>query len=69
MMDIGEAREILQHIPCSAVDYQDWVNVGMALHQEGLPCTLWDEWSQDDSRYHAGECERKWKTFGSGSRV
>ena len=67
MMDIGEAREILQHIPCSAVDYQDWVNVGMALHQEGLPCALWDEWSQDDRRYHAGECERKWKTFGSGS--
>ena len=67
MMDISEAREILQHIPCSAVDYQDWVNVGMALHQEGLPCTIWDEWSQADTRYHAGECERKWKTFGSGS--
>lgn len=59
---------MLQHIPCSSLEYQDWVNVGMALHQEGLPCSLWDEWSKDDSRYHAGECERKWKTFGSGER-
>lgn len=68
-MDIGEARILLQHIPCRSLGYQDWVNVGMALHHEGLPCSLWDEWSRDDSRYHAGECERKWKTFGHGSEI
>ena len=66
MIDLNEARSLLGHIPCSAVSYQDWVNVGMALHQEGLPCGLWDEWSRNDTRYHAGECERKWRTFGGG---
>ena len=65
MTDIYEAREMLSHIPCSALSYQDWVNVGAALHNEGLPCSLWDEWSASDAaRYKSGECERKWKTFG-----
>jgi RecA-family ATPase len=69
MMEISEARELLRHIPCSQVSYQEWTNVGMALHHEGLPCALWDEWSQNDSRYHAGECDRKWKTFGRGDKT
>ena len=34
MTDIYEAREMLSHIPCSALSYQDWVNVGAALHNE-----------------------------------
>ena len=66
MMDIGEARELLQHVPCPQLSYQEWTNVGAALHKEGLPCSLWDEWSQTDSaRYHSGECEKKWRTFGN----
>ena len=69
MMDISEAREMLRQIPCSQMSYQEWTNVGMALHHEGLPCSLWDEWSQNDNRYHAGECERKWQTFGNGDRT
>ena len=66
MTSISEAREMLQHIPCRSLNYQEWLNVGMALHQEGLPCSLWDDWSRDDNRYHPGECERKWGTFGNG---
>ena len=66
MMDISEAREMLQHIPCASLNYQEWTNVGAALHHEGLPCSLWDEWSATaGSRYHAGECEKKWRTFGN----
>ena len=64
-MEISEARDILRAIPCGHLSYQEWTNVGAALHHEGLPCSLWDEWSATDSgRFHAGECERKWKTFG-----
>ena len=69
MMDISEAREMLRQIPCSQLSYQEWTNVGMALHHEGLPCGLWDEWSQNDKRYHAGECEKKWQTFGNGNKL
>ena len=66
MIDISEAKEMLQHIPCASLNYQEWTNVGAALHKEGLPCSLWDEWSATDgSRYHAGECEKKWRTFGN----
>ena len=66
MMDISEAREIPSYIPCSQLDYQEWVNVGEALHHEGLPVSLWEEWSATDTkRYHPGECERKFRTFGN----
>ena len=65
MTDVYEAREILKHIPCASLKFQEWCNVGMALHNEGLPCSLWEEWSATDTaRYHAGECQKKWETFG-----
>ena len=66
MTDIDEIRELLRHIPCSQCTHGEWVNVGMALHKEGLPCSLWEEWSATDSaRYHSGECEKRWRSFGN----
>lgn len=63
-------KEILSFINPAVLSYQEWINIGMALKDEGIDCSVWDEWSQNDSRYHAGECERKWKTFnGSSSPV
>ena len=42
----------------------------MALKDEGCDCSVWEEWSRGDSRYHAGECERKWQSFrGSAAPV
>ena len=35
----------------------------MALKTEGYQCSVWEEWSRSDSRYRAGECERKWDGF------
>lgn len=62
--------EVLQSVDPAALSYQDWVNVGMALKQEGYPCEIWDSWSQRDSRYRAGECARKWRGFkGSAAPV
>lgn len=58
-----ELTQLLEYIPASSLDYQDWVNVGMALKHEGLTCDIWDSWSRSDSRYKSGECARKWKTF------
>ena len=55
--------------PCSC-DYNEWLNVGMALKHEGYTAADWDAWSRSDSRYQPGECERKWKGFnGSGTPV
>ena len=39
----------------------------MALKHEGCPVSLWDSWSRNDSRYHSGECEKKWESFGGSS--
>ena len=58
-----ELTQLLDYIPASSLDYQEWVNVGMALKHEGLTYDIWDSWSRSDSRYKSGECARKWKTF------
>lgn len=56
---------ILDFLNPALLNYTEWVNVGMALKEEGYSCSVWDEWSAKDSaRYHPGECERKWQTFG-----
>ena len=59
---------LLDYIDPSFCTYQEWVNVGMALKLEGYSADDWDAWSlRDAGRYHAGECERKWRTFGSNA--
>lgn len=59
--------KILEKIPPSDLDYQEWVNVGMALKHEGYTAADWDNWSRADSRYHAGECEQKWQGFNGSA--
>lgn len=59
--------EIIQHIPPAQLSYQEWVNVGMALKLEGYPCTVWDTWSRNDSRYKTGVCEKKWESFNGNT--
>lgn len=63
--------ELLQYVDPSALSYQEWVNVGMALKHEGYTVNDWDEWSQrDGGRYNDGETEKKWNTFqGTNSPV
>ncbi len=60
----------LRAIDVAQLTRADWISVGMALKEEGYPCSVWDDWSRNDPRYHQGECERKWKGFhGSGTPV
>ncbi len=47
--------ELLEHINPALCSYQEWVNVGMALKEEGYTVSVWDEWSKNDCRYHNGE--------------
>lgn len=65
-----DLTELLEYIDPSTLSYQEWCNVGMALKHENYDASVWDEWSRNDSRYHEGECFRKWETFqGTGSPV
>lgn len=60
--------EALKYINVSSLSYQEWVNVGMALKAEGYDCSVWDDWSRNDKRYKAGECDRKWRSFNGSSK-
>ncbi|WP_254259782.1 AAA family ATPase [Listeria fleischmannii] len=65
-MESGNSNllDMLEHIDPSMLDYQEWVNVGMALKEEGYTASDWDEWSaRDPGRYHAGETFKKWESF------
>ncbi len=60
---MNDLKNALDYINPSVLTYQEWIDVGMALKYEGLPCSVWDNWSRADSRYHNGECEKKWQSF------
>lgn len=60
----ADLLEILEQIHPADLDYQEWINIGMALKEEGYTAADWDRWSQrDPARYHSGECLRKWGSF------
>ena len=59
-----DLREVLAYLEPAELDYQQWINVGMALEHEGYPADTWEAWSRrDPGRYHPGECLRKWRSF------
>lgn len=55
---------LLDYIDPAFCDYQEWLQVGMGLKEEGYDISDWESWSAKDiTRYHAGECAKKWATF------
>lgn len=68
---MADLKNIIEYIDPAQCNYQEWVNVGMALKYEGYSANDWDNWSKrDTARYHKGECQMKWSTFnGSASPV
>ena len=65
-MDKFNLLKVLNIVDPSSIDYEGWLNVGMALKAEGYTASDWDIWSSKDaSRYHPGECFKKWDTFKS----
>lgn len=63
-------QKILDCIPPSVTDRNRWVQVGMALKEEGQPFEMFDSWSAGDSRpgqYRGSEVTRKvWDSFKGG---
>lgn len=60
--------DALNALDPSLLNYQEWTEVGMALKTEGFPASVWEDWSsKDSSRYHRGECTKKYDSFnGAG---
>ena len=66
MTDIEQA---LEYIDCAGLTYTEWIQVGMALKEAGLPCDVWEAWSATDGgRYHSGECEQHWRSFNGAAQ-
>jgi RecA-family ATPase len=63
-----EMAEILSYIDpdCS---YDDWIKVGMALHDDGYPFSIWDNWSKKGSKYPKETPYNHWKSFHPGGGV
>ena len=62
---LNEARVYLAHLDFErAVDYEEWLAIGMALHQVD-DCLLedWVEWSAQAPNFQEGVCEDKWRSF------
>lgn len=67
---MNDILKALEYINPAQLSYQEWVNIGMALKHEGCSVLDWDNWSRNDSRYHDGECIKKWESFkGSAEPV
>lgn len=63
-----DLTELLEYIDPGALNYQEWLSVGMALKEEGYGPEVWDDWSRrDGGRYHRGECASKWRSFNGAS--
>lgn len=74
MDDYRALFEALKALDPSRLNYQEWIDVGMALKAEGLPCSVWDDWSRRDAARYKAEgtdsCYQKWNTFnGSGKGI
>lgn len=58
-----EVKELLRYIDPSGLNYQEWLNVGMALKHDGYSADLFDAWSRGEGRYKDGEPLEKWESF------
>ena len=57
-------KELLKYIDPAGLEYQEWVNVGMALKTEGYQMEDWQDWSSTDSeRYQGTDFLKKWESF------
>lgn len=65
-MSPEQITELLNKLP-DDLHYEDWRNVGMAVHHEteGEGFDIWHEWSMNSPKYTSQEyCQGKWLSFG-----
>ncbi|MBO4780670.1 MAG: DUF927 domain-containing protein, partial [Selenomonadaceae bacterium] len=56
-------RRMLDYINVVDGEYEKWLDVGFALFNEGIDCSVWEQWSRSQPEFKEGECERKWNGF------
>ena len=63
--DEYRVKAMLAALPCSECTYEDWLHVGMVIHDVGLSIDEWDSWSSLDSGRYKGteDLYKHWKSF------
>jgi len=68
---LEQVERMLSAIDPDDLGYDDWVQIGMAIHSqhpvEGLD--VWDLWSSHGERYKVGECALRWDGFDEAGTV
>ncbi len=70
-LDSWSKDDVWDMLSCISPDisYDDWLSIGMALHQGGYSITMWDTWSRGGSKYQQGDCETRWGGFCSADGI
>ena len=60
----------LKAIDVATLSRADWIAVGMALKEEGYPCSIWDDWSRKRQTLSSRRVRTQVNSFhGSGTPV
>lgn len=66
---LEDIQRMLDFIPTDN-DYLDWLKVGMALKDYGVPFEVWDRWSSKGGKYDSAVAQSKWRGFnGAGTTI
>lgn len=67
-MDVShdDVADMVSHIPNNAVNYDEWVEIGMAIHHalSGSGYDIWVNWSQQSDKHDETQMDYKWQSFG-----
>lgn len=59
---VADVRDMLAAVPAD-LSYDEWLHIGMALHEGGYALAIWDEWSRRGEKYRPGDCVKRWGGF------
>lgn len=66
--DVLSALNAISNSP--GVDFDTWLNIGMALHSfDQSLLGEWERWSAQSQKYQPGECERRWASFSRDGEI
>ena len=64
-----DIAEMLRHIPNDDCHYDDWVKIGMAVHQAtgGTGYDIWCGWSELSPKHDERDMQKRWHSFGKSA--
>ena len=66
IVTVTEVKEYLSYVPNVDLEYDEWIEIGMIIHDalgsEGFE--LWDSWSSSSEKHDSNSMDYKWHSFG-----